>query len=56
MADSIQADYHLYKMKKVINPDATLDTLAEVYKINGKLEMLSDVMDLIKKESENEKN
>lgn len=53
MVDDVHADYNLYKMKKIINSDVSIDTIAEVYRIHGKLEMLSSVMDMILEETKN---
>jgi hypothetical protein len=51
--EELQADYHLIQYKKMLNPDtkSSIDRVSEMGHINGKLKMISEILDLILEET-----
>jgi hypothetical protein len=51
--EELQADYNLIQYKKILNPDvsSSIDRVSEMGHINGKLKMISEILDLILEET-----
>jgi hypothetical protein len=51
--EELQAEYNLIQYKKILNPDvsSSIGRVSEMGHINGKLKMISEILDLILEET-----